>query len=107
MTQTLSVTKAKENLPELVRKAQGKAGDSIITINGKPSAVLISFEAYDSWKETEEILSDPKAMKDIREAEEDIKAGRVYDWDEVKKELGWAAHVQVSDKVSKKSKKSA
>jgi antitoxin YefM len=107
MTHTFSITKAQEKLPELVEKAQKKAGDSVITVNGKPSAVLVSFDEYDSWKETDEILKDPNAMKDIREAEEDIKAGHVYDFEEVKKELGFGKHLHVSDKVSKKSKKLA
>ncbi|MBA3724392.1 MAG: type II toxin-antitoxin system Phd/YefM family antitoxin [Candidatus Levybacteria bacterium] len=107
MTQTLSITKAQETLQELVKKASKKAGDAIITIDGKPSAVLISFEEYDSWKETEEILNDPKIMKDIKEAEEDIKAGRVYDWEDVKKELSLETHATVSDKISRTSKKTA
>ncbi len=69
--------------------AQKKLDEYVITVNGKPAAILISNDEYESLKETLEIMSDPKLMKNIREAEEDVKAGRVYDWDEVKKELGW------------------
>ena len=42
----------------------------------------------ESLKETMEIMSDPTLMAAIREGEEDIKAGRYYDWEDVKKELG-------------------
>ena len=37
--------------------------------------------------ETFEILEDEEAMKSIKEAEEDVKAGRVRDYDEFLKEL--------------------
>ena len=37
--------------------------------------------------ETFEILEDEEAMKSIKEAEEDAKAGRVRDYDEFLKEL--------------------
>ena len=38
--------------------------------------------------ETIEILSDPKILKDIEKAEEEIERGEYVSWDEVKKELG-------------------
>mgnify|MGYP000197395522 FL=1 len=37
--------------------------------------------------ETFEILGDEEAMKSIKEAEDDVKAGRVRDYDEFLKEL--------------------
>ncbi len=100
MTYTLPITKA------MLEKAKKKKGGLIITVDGSPEAVILSMEeyrVYESLKETEEILNDPKMMKDIKEAEEDIKAGREYGWEDVKKELGW----HVSDKNNKKSKKKA
>lgn len=89
MTHTLPISKAREDLATLVDNAKHKLHDYVITVNGKPAAVLISAEEYESWQETNEILADKKLMKDIKEAEEDIKHGRVQDWEDVKKELGW------------------
>lgn len=89
MTKTLPITEFRNNLPSLVENARRKLDEYIITVNGKPSAILVSLEEYESLQETLEIMSDKKLMRDIKEAEEDIKAGRVYDWEEVKKELGW------------------
>jgi|GEM_PF-3543879 hypothetical protein len=40
------------------------------------------------WKETNEILADKKLMRAIKQAEKDIKEGKMHDWDDVKKELG-------------------
>ena len=37
--------------------------------------------------ETFEVLEDEETMKSIKEAEEDVKAGRVRDYDEFLKEL--------------------
>lgn len=87
MTKTLPITEARENLTTLVNRASRLLDEYVITVNGKPAAVLMSAAEYESWKETNEILSDPGLMKAIRQGEEDIKKGRVYDWEDVKKEL--------------------
>jgi prevent-host-death family protein len=88
MIKTLPITKAREELTTLVEGASKRLEEYVITVNGTPAAVLMSAAEFESWKETMDILSDPELMKDIKEAEEDIKAGRVYDWEDVKKELG-------------------
>ena len=43
--------------------------------------------------ETFEILEDEETMKSIKEAEEDVKAGRVRDYDEFLKELKKAGEI--------------
>ncbi len=88
MTKTLPISEVRQNLASLVDKAQKQLDEYVITVNGKPAAVLMSANEYESWKETEEILADKVAMKEIKEAEEDVKKGRIYDWEEVKRELG-------------------
>lgn len=95
MIRTLPITKARQQFPTLVERANKRWDEYIITVNGVPSAVLMSIAEYESWQETNEILSDPKLMKDIREGEKDIAEGRVYDWEDVKKEL--LADVQASN----------
>ncbi len=87
MTQTLSITKAREDLADLVENAKKRLDEYVITVNGSPAAVIISAAEYESWKETEEILSDKQLIKAIKQGEKDIEDGNVYDWDEVKKEL--------------------
>ena len=87
MIKTLPITKARNELPNLVDRADKRLDEYVITVNGIPKAVLMSADQYESWKETDEILSDPGMMKGIREGEEDVKKGRVYDWEEVKREL--------------------
>jgi len=87
MIHTLPITKAREDLARLVDNAKKKLDEYVITVNGSPAAVIISADEYESWKETNEILADPQLMKAIKEGEEDIKKGKVYDWEDVKKEL--------------------
>ena len=87
MTQTLPITKAREELTDLVNKAKNRLDEYVITVNGTPAAVLISATEYESWKETMEILADPELLTAIKEGEKDIKKGKVYDWEDVKKEL--------------------
>lgn len=87
MTQTLPISKAREELADLVDKAKNRLDEYVITVNGSPAAVLISAAEYESWKETEEILADKGLMKAIRQGEKEIDEGKVEDWDEVKKEL--------------------
>lgn len=87
MIKTLPISQARKDLTTLVNKASKKLDEFIITVNGFPAAVLMSVKEYESWKETTEILSDKGLMEAIRTGEEDIKKGRVYDWEEVKKDL--------------------
>ncbi len=89
MINTLSITKAREELPKLVNNANKKLDEYIITVNGSPAAVLMSAAEYESWKETIEILSDPKLMKSIKEGEKEIDEGKGIPWEDAKKELDW------------------
>lgn len=101
MIQTLPVTKARESLTQIVENAKNRLDEYVITVNGIPAAVIMSHAEFESWKETMEIVSDPLLMKAVREGEKDMTAGKVHDWEKVKKELG----LDVSTKTNRKGKK--
>lgn len=61
----LSTVKAK--LSELVDVVDRRDESITITRNGKPIAIIVSKEEYDSWHETVEILRDAPFLKDIRD----------------------------------------
>lgn len=105
MKKTYTITEARKKLPTLIRDANSKLGNYVITVNGKPGAVLISATEYDSWKETEEIMKDKGLMRAIRQGERDIEAGREHDLDDVIKELGWLNTKNVRNKADIKGKK--
>jgi len=87
MTHTLPITKAREELTNLVNNASKKLEEYIITVNGLPAAVIISAAEYESWKETNEILSKPGLLKAIIEGEKDIKKGKFVTFEQLKKDL--------------------
>lgn len=85
----LPISTARAKLPQLVEDASTLSRKTYITVKGKVKAVLMDAQELGSMEATMEILSDPKTMATIKQGEADIKAGRVYDWEDVKKELGW------------------
>lgn len=87
MIKTLPISQARQELTDLVEKANKRLDEYVITVNGKPAAVLMSADEYESWKETMDILSDPELMKAIKEGEEDFKKGNYVTFEELKKEL--------------------
>lgn len=89
MTRTLPITEFRANLPSLINNTQRKLDEYIITVKGKPAAILISIDEYESLQETLEIMSDKKLMREIKEAEKEIAQGKGIPWELAEKELGW------------------
>lgn len=87
MTKTLPITKAREELTTLVENANKRLDEYVITVNGVPAAVIISAAEYESWKETNDIMSDPELLKAIKKGEKELREGKGIPWEEVKKEL--------------------
>lgn len=90
MTKTLPLSEVKIKLSAIIAGIVRRSDEIIITRNGKPAAVLISADEYDSWKETQEIKRDPDLMRQIRENEEAYKRGdyKTYTAKELKKIFG-------------------
>jgi prevent-host-death family protein len=79
MSQTMTVTDAKARLSELVAMVARTQEHVDITRNGEPAAVLVSHAELEALRETIAILSDPRTVEDIRQAEADIAAGNTTD----------------------------
>lgn len=101
---TVSATQARANLYDLIDKVAISGKSVGITKKGETRAVLINPDELSGMIATIETLSDPELMAQIKESEEDIKAGRVYDWEDIKKELGLG---DVSGQTVKSRKKRA
>lgn len=86
-TVTLPITEVRNNFLDLIRETKDMLERVIITKNGKPQAVLISYDEYEGWLETLEIAKDTKLMKGIAEAKADIRAGRLYSYNSILKIL--------------------
>jgi len=81
---TLSLSEVKMKLSELVEKVHSTDEEIIITKNGRPAAVLVSPDEYESWKETSEILSEADLTKEIKNGLRALKRGsRLYTLEEL------------------------
>lgn len=59
----------------------------LVEREGKPVAIVMSVDEWESWEETIDVLSDPEAMEALAASEEDVKAGRLYTLEEVMKHV--------------------
>lgn len=87
MTTTLPATKARKQFFKLIKAADQPGTTITITVEGEPKVVMMSVEEFEGWQETLEILSDRKLTKNIKEALVDLKKGKTYSLEEVKKKL--------------------
>jgi len=90
MARTVPFTEARAKLTELLDEVNERHEHVVITRNGRPAAVVLSSEEYEALSETLEVLEDEEALEALRESEADVRAGRVYSLDEVRRELGLA-----------------
>ncbi len=86
MIQTIPVNKAKQDLIQLITNADKKRNEYTITV-GKSSATIIATDELESLRETLAIMSNPIVMKEIKEAEEQVKKGKIITFEEFEKEL--------------------
>ena len=90
----LPISEVRTKLPQLVEDTIIRK--TYITVKGKVKAVLVDPQELESMESTMEVLSDPETMTAIRQSERDIKAGRVFTWEQVKKDLRWEWNVPPS-----------
>jgi len=73
----LSLSEAKMKLSGLVNAVSATDEEIVITKNGRPAAVLISPDEFESWKETIKIRSDEALMKEIKKGLAALKKKKV------------------------------
>lgn len=69
---TLSITEARKNIFEIMDDIFQTSRHYTLTERGKPKAVLMSAEEFESWMETIEIMSDYKLAEELRQADRDF-----------------------------------
>ena len=72
----LPLSEVKMKLSQLVEEVSSLDEEITITRNGKPVAIIVSPDEFDSWKETLAIRADAELMVEIRRGLEDIKKKR-------------------------------
>jgi len=82
---TMPLSEAKAKLSGLVDDIARRDEEVVITRNGRPAAVLVSPDEYDSWKETLAVRADRDLMREIKSGLAAFKArkARLYTLDEL------------------------
>jgi antitoxin YefM len=74
---TESLREVRDHFSEVVDRVEHQHERIIVTRNGHPAAVMLSPEDLAQLEETIDVLSDPEALADIREADAAFARGDV------------------------------
>ena len=88
MTKNVSLKSLRPRLPKIMAEVDSKMDRFIITKRGRPVALLMAIDDYESILETIDILSNTHLMKRLKKAKADVKAGRVVSLETIERELG-------------------
>ena len=88
MTKNITLKDLRPKLPKVINEIDSKMTRFVVTKRGKPAALMMSIEDYESLLETLDILSNSGLSKKIKAAEEDVKKGKIQSLDEIDRELG-------------------
>jgi len=80
---TMPITEARAKLPKLVKAADERLDRTVITTKGRPSAVIMSYQEYEAWEETLDILCNPESLEAIRNANEELAGGKTSSFEQV------------------------
>ena len=72
----LPLAEAKAKLSQLVADVANTDEEVTITKNGRATAVLVSYEEFESWQETLAVLSDRELVEEIRTGMQQLKQER-------------------------------
>ncbi len=84
---TISASKARENLYKILDEVKNGLKSYTITLRGEAKAVVMNPEEFEAWEETLDILSDNKLVAQILKSQEEIKKGEYLHEDEMLQEL--------------------
>lgn len=85
MAKIVPFTEARSNLTELLDDVEDRHEHVLITRNGRPSAVILSADEYESLEETLEILEDKDLLDALKRSDQDVKASRLTSLAEVRR----------------------
>lgn len=82
MNKTISLKEARNQFSKIVDKVDRLSDRYVVTKNGEPKAVVMSAEEFESWVETLELMSNPKAVKALERGLKEAKAGKLRSFKE-------------------------
>ena len=81
----VAISDFRANLPRLINQVSERLERLVITVSGKPKAVVISPEELESLEETAEILATPGALEAIKKSRKEIREGKFITLEEFEK----------------------
>ncbi len=99
---TLSITEARKRIFDIAEEVQKPGVYYTLTENGKPKAVVLSYEEYESIMETMDVMEEmPELGKELEESREAVKRGEHKSWTTLEELLAKQGYV-----LAEKAKKS-
>ena len=87
MNRIISLKELRPELPKVALAISKKLDRYIITKRGRPVMMIINPEDYEGLIETIEILQDRSALRRIRKARKDSKAGKTISLEAFRKKI--------------------
>ncbi|MGH9064032.1 MAG: type II toxin-antitoxin system Phd/YefM family antitoxin [Acidimicrobiales bacterium] len=89
-TEQVSLADAKARLSEVVEGIETEHRRVVITKHGRPSVVVLALEDLEALEDTLDVLSDPDAMADLREAAAARQVGRTIELTKEEARARWS-----------------
>lgn len=84
----MPLSEAKVQLSKIVSEVSSRDEQVTITKNGRPAAIVVSPDEFESWQATIEILRDPDFAASVRRGIRDLDEGRVIEEPELRELFG-------------------
>lgn len=87
MEKVIPISRLRPMLNRLVKEIAEGGEPIIIVQRDEAGAMLVNREEYEILRDTVELLLDSEFAKSIQRGEEDLKAGRMKPWREIRKNV--------------------
>jgi antitoxin YefM len=84
----LTTVDARRKLTKLPEELGDNPATIAVTRRGKPVLAIMTWEDYQAVLETMEILSDDKAVEQLRLSIKEVKEGKAIPWGDAKAKIG-------------------
>lgn len=82
---TIAISDFRTMLPKLIRDVDTKLKRFVVTVSGKPKAVVMSLDELESLEETAEVLSTPGSLEAIKKSKKEVDQGKFVTLKELEK----------------------
>jgi prevent-host-death family protein len=84
MAKVIPLTEARATLSELLDQIEDGGEHVVITRKGRPVALMLSPDEWESVELTLETLGDTELLDQLERSERDVEAGRLVGWEAVR-----------------------